>query len=328
MKDYKPNLPLSNFIHASEQSNPLFKALKTLASSPLPKTFGGLDLTQLPKMAGALEQVFKTQSDRMSGLLGTYRSPTSVFDDFLKRINVAQDFFKNSLPAQGFRLGHMFEGWDKLPQRTRDSILAMANAGWYLDLEMGMSDIARFKRVVDDEGAATAEAFMATHFEERLSGIRDSLNEKFPHRKPFFDSAFGAVERGEHLLAIPVLLMQTDGISKDVANEYFFVRARKGQARPGVADFLLKQAESDLAEAFLCMFEELRPIGLSEKEREPGFSGLNRHMVMHGEDLAYGTKVNSLKAVSLLNCVAQVLTGELRDDESEDEEVAAEPATD
>jgi len=49
------------------------------------------------------------------------------------------------------------------------------------------------------------------------------------------------------------------------------------------------------------------PIGASQNERHDGFSELNRHMVLHGESLDYGTEKNSLKAISLINYVSIVL---------------------
>lgn len=46
------------------------------------------------------------------------------------------------------------------------------------------------------------------------------------------------------------------------------------------------------------------------------FDGLNRHQVLHRESVDYGTEINSLKAISLLNYVFQVL----RKDEEGDSE--------
>jgi len=50
------------------------------------------------------------------------------------------------------------------------------------------------------------------------------------------------------------------------------------------------------------------PISASEHERGDAFVGLNRHQVLHGESTQYGTEMNSLKAISLLNYVAHILT--------------------
>lgn len=42
------------------------------------------------------------------------------------------------------------------------------------------------------------------------------------------------------------------------------------------------------------------PLNQSKKNRSPDFSEMNRHRILHGEDIHYGTHLNSLKAISLL----------------------------
>jgi hypothetical protein len=59
--------------------------------------------------------------------------------------------------------------------------------------------------------------------------------------------------------------------------------------------------------ALLSPLAQTLPIGASERQRNEEFIGLNRHMVLHGESLNYGNKINSLKAISLINYVAHVL---------------------
>lgn len=51
------------------------------------------------------------------------------------------------------------------------------------------------------------------------------------------------------------------------------------------------------------------PVSYSQgkRKRNANFSELNRHMVMHGDSVDYGTKKNSLKAISLLYYVAKAL---------------------
>lgn len=313
---------ISRLIAASRLANPLHEALKPLASYQLSRAIADLSVIKIPTYSSGIEKILAAQNEWANGILGSFQSPTPWLENFLNRIEFGRRFFQNAVPGIALRFDSFFKDWEQLPQRARDSIIAMAEAGWYIDLQMGISNIIRFKRVADEEGAATAEAGMVSHFEERLDAIHASLNERFPHRKRFFDAAFGAIERGEHALAIPVLFMQTDGVCKDVAGQYFFIKVKgKGPGRPGVAPFVLKQVRSDLSQAFLCVFEEVRPIGQSVGQRAPDFNGLNRHTVLHGEDLEYGTKINSLKAVSLLNYVAQILTRKLQDDESDVSEV-------
>jgi len=63
--------------------------------------------------------------------------------------------------------------------------------------------------------------------------------------------------------------------------------------------------------ALLSPLAQILPISASQRERQDGTTALNRHMVLHGESLDYGTKANSLKAISLINYVTQILGNEL-----------------
>jgi len=179
---------------------------------------------------------------------------------------------------------------------------------------MGIQDVLDFQRTVEAGEIATADAAMVNHFSGRLSGIRDELATQFPRRRELLLAALDAIDHGQHLLAIPVLLAQVDGVCKDVANSYFFIQARdKVGKRPEVSSYVRQIASSALGDAFMHPFEKIMPIGQSQKQRNGNFVGLNRHMVLHGESLDYGTPINSLKAVSLLNYVAQILSRKLSD---------------
>jgi hypothetical protein len=160
---------------------------------------------------------------------------------------------------------------------------------------------------VDDGREADAEAEMVKHFEERTAGIRAELAQAYPHRRAIVDAAFDAHLSGQYLVSIPVLLAQVDGICFDLANAHFFM----GKERPKVLAHAVEFAGSQIARAFLAPLESEMTIALSEKARPQGFTGLNRHMVLHGESVDYGTKENGLRAISLLNYMSQSLQREL-----------------
>mgnify|MGYP001564484260 CR=1 FL=1 len=59
----------------------------------------------------------------------------------------------------------------------------------------------------------------------------------------------------------------------------------------------------------------------------PQFSALNRHQVMHGESVNYGSEINSLKALSPLNYVAVVLQEATRHGQAPRNDAAATPSS-
>ena len=152
--------------------------------------------------------------------------------------------------------------------------------------------------------AGEAEAALVAHFEGRLDGIEDSLAEKFPHRSHLLLAAFKAHRRGEYELSIPVLFSQIDGIGKDATGHSMFASRDK---RPATAAYVAKVEAGTFRAAVLSPMAQKQPINASEGERPEGFDALNRHMVLHGESLDYGNKTNSLRTISLINYLADVL---------------------
>jgi len=203
-------------------------------------------------------------------------------------------------------IGAIAKGLEAYPLEIRAGLLAMSRSGWYLDDQMSARDPIRFKEAVDDNRAADAEGDMTDHFESRTNDIRAELIQDYPHRRKIFDAAFDAHSNGQYVLSIPVLLAQVDGICVDVAKAHFFM----AKERLKVVEYVVQLAGSEIARAFLAPFEFEMSVTQSQKSRPEDFSGLNRHTVLHGESVDYGTRENGLRAISLLNYMSQSLKQE------------------
>ena len=148
------------------------------------------------------------------------------------------------------------------------------------------------------------EEALVEYFENQLDIIESSLCTHFPHRSHIIASAFKAHRNGEYFLSVPVLLAQTDGICKEVVDQYFFMKKDK---KPRTSIYVEQVAADTYKAALLSPLATCATIGASEHEREEGFNLLNRHMVLHGESLDYGSQINGLKTISLINYVSQAL---------------------
>jgi hypothetical protein len=193
-----------------------------------------------------------------------------------------------------------------LPTVTRDALMTLGNHGWYLDPSLAMQLLWELQSVLEQGDVENADRILCEYFEERLDAIEESLRQRFPHRAHLLSAAFDAHRRRQYELAIPVFLAQTDGICADLTSRYLFLRQ---DGKPETAHYVETVAADALQAAILSPLAEVLPIGMSRRERPDGFDALNRHMVMHGESLDYGTRLNSLKAISLLNYVSEVLEG-------------------
>jgi hypothetical protein len=192
----------------------------------------------------------------------------------------------------------------ELPPRTQEAFLLLGHHGWYVDLEMSLPELWNPTKLFLEGNIAEAENALIDHFEGRIDKIEESISKKFPHREKLIRAAFNAHRRQKYELAIPVLFAQVDGICKEVGNEYLF---KKDKKKPCIAKYVEQIASDTFRAAILSPLAQTLPIGVSKNERTEEFNELNRHMVMHGETVDYGSKINSLKAISLINYVAHVL---------------------
>ena len=232
----------------------------------------------------------------------------SVLPDLLwpiiKQVVDVQKAIQASIPCWSETLEEHLEAFRKLPTHTREALLLLGKHGWYFDdADMSLLDLWALKIDLDEGKHLEAETKLMEYFESHLTEIEQSIVTKFPHRSHLIRAAWDAHRRGEYVLSIPVLLAQTDGICKETIDKYLFIKKDK---KPQTASHV-DQIPEDHWRAWLSPLAETLPIGASERERPEGFTSLNRHTVLHGESLDYGSKVNSLKAISLVNYVAHVL---------------------
>jgi hypothetical protein len=219
-----------------------------------------------------------------------------------------QKFLTYVAPA----LERLREIYQELPPKVQDAILLLGEHGWYFDLNMPLSGLWRLQKALSEGDIQDAEEALVKYFESRIDEIESSVLEKFPERKELIEAAFNAHRSGDYILSIPVFLAQVDGVCKDVVGKYFFM---KKDRKPSTAQYVEQIATNSFQAAICSPLANVLPINMSEYDRGEGFKELNRHMVLHGESLDYGTSLNSLKAISLINYIAQVLPN---DDGDED----------
>ena len=188
------------------------------------------------------------------------------------------------------------------PIRQKD-LRMMAEHGWYLDPEMPVTAPASLAQALQDENAEDVEAALVCHFQQRLGEIEANVASSFPQRKHIFREAFEAHENGKYNLSVPTLLAQADGMCSETWAFCVFV----GKDRDRESADLIRNSNSDMRRQLVGLLGEPIPLWQSEKSRGPGFTGLNRHQVLHGESVTYGTEGNSLKAISFLRYLCFIL---------------------
>jgi hypothetical protein len=104
-----------------------------------------------------------------------------------------------------------------------------------------------------------------------------------------------------------VFFAQADGLFKSATGQFFFVGTRGPASKPTTARFVEALSTDDLWQAMLSPLCIKHPVNLNANERPAGMNLLNRHQVLHGEVLDYGTRLNGCRVVSLLGYAAFVV---------------------
>ena len=204
----------------------------------------------------------------------------------------------------------------EMPPRLEAAVAAMASHGWYVDTDQGLDELETLRTLIDAGNTDRVDELLMAHFENRLGAIEEALIAELPRREKILRSAFAAHRRGDYELSIPVLLIQADGACVDLTTHHFFQKARGTQVPEVAAHIAETQAPGSAL--FLGPISLELPISASERAREriaaqrgwTSWQELNRHQVLHGESVDYGTRLNSLKAISLLNYLVSFLPGD------------------
>ena len=143
-------------------------------------------------------------------------------------------------------------------------------------------------------------------FQERLDEIEEELVKTCPRRARVLRSAFKAHRQRDYNNSVPAILKEADGMWYDLFGmNVFIARDRKSivksieQTQPYG---LVWTSLGPLLQSTLPLWmNEIERHNLMKKHRTGSFPGLNRHEVVHGISVDYGTEKNSLQAISFLN---------------------------
>lgn len=232
----------------------------------------------------------------------------------LKPFNDAQSWFKAYQAEEEARrrqwsslfddIARQLEG---LPDEIRAQLAALMDRGWCLDPEMphtwGRDLIEAIELGEEDE----VQQWLMVYFQQRLDKIEQTLVQRHPGRAALLADAFQAHREGRYSLSIPVMLSQADGVIHDRHQRQLYSK-NAGTNLKGVLAML---PDDDMRAMVVAAFYVDTPLIRNTQQLPEGFDGLNRHAVLHGTAPNYGTEVNGLRAVSILNLASYLVTEEV-----------------
>jgi hypothetical protein len=183
-------------------------------------------------------------------------------------------------------------------QRDLPHLLSvMVAQSWYPDFSLPIADLRAIEARAIAGDLATIDSYLSEFFRRNAADVENRISEEYPDRKPVIAEAFSAYRTGNFVLAIPVFLAQADGISEALLSEHFF---RSGKSIPEAQKLLRDGRHNDYIRLLLFPLVQSGTIRDHTSTLHGKTDYLNRHAIMHGMDLSYGTEINALKCISLL----------------------------
>jgi len=164
--------------------------------------------------------------------------------------------------------------------------------GWLIPYDLMVKDVMLLAFQFENNQIDEADKYLIKFFKKEKKRIEKELIEKFPERTEILKEAFKAHQKGMFHSSTILFISQSDGITDN--NIFMGKKFRK----------FAKQNESHpLAELFNSQ-NPLTSTFYKERKQNKDDKNLNRHGIIHGLMLEYGTELNSFKALSLLYFVS------------------------
>lgn len=181
--------------------------------------------------------------------------------------------------------------------------------GWYSISEMNLTQLIDVLEMEDEK----IEVIMTDFVEQNQVEFIERAYCLFDNRKKIIESAYKAHLEGEYELSIPIFLIQADGITKEMFGESLYTKSKGSLRLSTEYDRLINEFGEDKEhEIVLSPLSQITSINMNTEEYEEYrkydkfFSPLNRHGIIHGMNLNYSTKANSLRCILLIEFLNEV----------------------
>lgn len=220
--------------------------------------------------------------------------------DALRRVPILGKWLLRRSGLEPDEVEGMLRQPERLVSQAAESIATFAPLGWaYSGLAPTQTyddalNVLRSGGTTDEAEEVLVEGWDGSlkHFIMRVHGLaagNDAMRPIVQRRAVLITKALDHHENGAYEASVPILFSQIDGICLDLTGKYFF----KDPKREPLAD---KETVAGLPENL-----EVVRDWYSRPQRSSGATGESRrHGVMHGRELRYDTKRNSVKAFVLL----------------------------
>lgn len=215
--------------------------------------------------------------------------------------------FKNPFLGHIEVLRKIGENLKNILEKTPEHFLLIAQHGWFIDLEGDLNFASNVAYYIEHEELEVANKILEKYYKENLEDIFKKLFNRHPNRQNIFKEILKSFKNKNYNLLVPTVLTQVDGICFDFTKKKFFIKERRNNFLPEVTSELESSIDKFLY-LFLSPLQNQIPIMAREKDIYKFPCQLNRHKILHGISTDYGNEINSLKVISLLKYLSDLLT--------------------
>lgn len=233
----------------------------------------------------------------------------------------------------------VLRNWDQISSKIKTNFKDLPTAtyelskyGWYFSNCTTISEIIEMWEKLKTGEIGTVNRKCQQRIEENIDFIETRIIRLNPQRSEIFKEAFQNHREGKYFSSISLLLTQVDGMSND-RFEIHFYNTKGDHLNPDIPKKLtffnnsknniaVKEFEEDAWNwAFNGnkeLFINATAINDSYQKEALYPTFLNRHKILHGLDLNFGNKINSLKTISYLDFINDTICFNLKESKPRD----------
>jgi len=271
-------------------------------------------MIDIDKILEPYRKIQKTVESYQKLVNSVYQSLQVPLDSIKKSLEIID--YQNKIVGNSF-IPKFVENFQDIGKRisenlkkTPEALMLLSKYGWYLNFESELYLPNQLGNLLKENKVEEVDQFLMEYYTENLDRILENLSTKYPDRKEIFAQIFSAHKEKKYFLSIPSILTQIDGICFDTTTKKYFVTEKKDKKLkylPEVATEFVNLSGS-ISEAFSMPILNQTAINSHESKIGDFPVKLNRHLIMHGVDKEFGTEKNSLKCLSLLVYLSDMLT--------------------
>jgi uncharacterized membrane-anchored protein YhcB (DUF1043 family) len=205
----------------------------------------------------------------------------------------------------------------KIPEDLKKIQKYLAEKSWYISLDLPIDLSRKIADLIVEGKDNEVEKAMQDYARLRVANVKEKVIKLYPQRRKILEDAFLAHQKKLYSLSIPTFLIQVEGISKEILGVSLYAKKNnipktKNKLVERINKMKIGNIVIDLDSYTDILFEYFRsPTGINintekqknvKKKRDNcSVEYLNRHSVLHGENLNYAIEVNSLRAILIFD---------------------------